>query len=883
MYFGIFLSRNIFPNRNTMRTKYTLSTSQKLSWLLISFLILAPSLVQAQSEPFQCDYSAYLFQYADVYAIDLASGRSYLVAESIVPGKINATAYNPKDGYIWGSTSEPGQSIVRIGKDFSTELYTFPELPSGNRYVGDINADGIYYMRAGSATYHAIDLNPESPNYLQYLGSSDLSKKINIHDWAFNAVDNKLYTVERKTNILYRISIATGNVEELGVVPILSGLEYTYGAVYFDGSGNFYVSANQTGSVYIINEVQHISNGEISSNIFAYGPASASNDGARCPTAPVPQEDCANGVDDDGDGLIDCQDPACSGIQACPVTYTATANGGGLESNDRLANLIANRNFQRAKNNYTFSTDAAARVKKSSAYKTKRTTAKGDIELSSLVPLGVIGEDEVVESSPADLLDLTNASAIYSVDYLQGQENIAAMMVIKTDERVYEHSKFICDRFLGAQLLSVSNIKLREHDFIKSIIRQPDGSTEFALTFSGRLNPDNQFIIESHWNIDAYRPDSAYYNFQIWSNTIDDLLYLAEEVLSLLEVNHTISSYIGSRPPEVFVKSAKYNNGMIDLQLVNNNNSEVLQIEGGLKRTETSEADTYSFDTPLNGYLDSVRITSGSLFDFGFRIRSEKGNTPDDLFVADAPWGLDQSAETSYVDLYEVNQNETSYSGDGYRVERNIRLQGRTSEYLGVYRALCPRFTPVDLSDYSNLIFEASGTGPMQVKLLKGNGMHYTALVTLETGNKTFALGAGDFDSNGTKNLDFSDLKVVSFELASDNGQEQRKELLLGNVEFTNQSPATHFVLDNTDKSLVMPNPVVESAMLYFYEENAGNATFNLFSMGGRNLSSHRQQMETRKGQNEIVIQRKALPPGIYPYKLESSSGGDWSGWIMVR
>ena len=41
----------------------------------------------AQNEPFNCDYNAYLFQYNDVYAIDLASGSAYNVASDITPGK----------------------------------------------------------------------------------------------------------------------------------------------------------------------------------------------------------------------------------------------------------------------------------------------------------------------------------------------------------------------------------------------------------------------------------------------------------------------------------------------------------------------------------------------------------------------------------------------------------------------------------------------------------------------------------------------------------------------------------------------------------------------------------------------------------------------------
>ncbi|GAB1855954.1 hypothetical protein MHTCC0001_07890 [Flavobacteriaceae bacterium MHTCC 0001] len=175
--------------------------------------------IYAQEAPFNCDYNAYLFQYNDIYAIDLASGNSYAVATDITEGIINAAAYNPADGYIWGSLSYPPKSIVRIGKDFSTLIFYVDELPTSNRYIGDINAEGIYYLKGGGTAYYTINLNPESDNYGQHIATLNLPKSINIHDWAFNAVDNMLYTVEKNTNYLYRINIATGTMTNLGEVP----------------------------------------------------------------------------------------------------------------------------------------------------------------------------------------------------------------------------------------------------------------------------------------------------------------------------------------------------------------------------------------------------------------------------------------------------------------------------------------------------------------------------------------------------------------------------------------------------------------------------------------------------------------------------------------
>jgi len=271
--------------------------------------------LQAQDIPFDCDYNAYLFQYNDVYAIDLASGNSYIVASDVTEGNINATGYNPTDGYIWGSLTSPSKTLVRIGKNFTTTTFYVDELPSGNRYIGDVSMDGVYYLKSGGTTYYKIDVHPESANYGEHIATENLSQGISIHDWAFNAVDGNLYTVEKNSNVLYRIDPTNGNIQSLGEVPILSGLNYTYGAVYFDVSGRFYVSANQTGTIYVIQNVQDLDGqNTMDSNLFAFGPSSASNDGARCPTAPVPQEICDNGIDDDGDGLVDCEDPSLLGL-----------------------------------------------------------------------------------------------------------------------------------------------------------------------------------------------------------------------------------------------------------------------------------------------------------------------------------------------------------------------------------------------------------------------------------------------------------------------------------------------------------------------------------------------------------------------------------------
>ena len=834
------------------------------------------SLAQEQM-PFNCDYNAYLFQENDVYALDLASGNSYLVKKDVTPGNVNAVGYNPADGFIWGSLSTPSKSIVKIGKNFETEVFYIPELPTANRYVGDVSATGVYYLKPGGSTGYRVNLNPNSDTYGKFISTFTLSSNINIHDWAFNAVDGLFYTVEKKTNKLYRIDPETGEALNLGVVPILDGLSYTYGAVYFDVEGRFYMSANQTGTVYVIQDVQNLEVGSImDSNLFAFGPSSSLNDGARCPTAPVPQEDCLNGLDDDGDGLTDCDDPSCSGVSECPVINpsVSTGNDGGLESNDRLSTLINKRNYLRTKNNYKFDKFTAKKIIKSAFYKQKSSKTSG-FSLIDLIPVDVLPETHTVESSPTDLLALTNATELFSVDYIRDTETIAVILATKTENGVYEHTKYICDRLLGAELLSVSTIEIKGQTFIKSIIKNTDGSKEFVLSFSGKLSEDTQnFEIESYWNIDQYQENQTYYNFQIWTNQIDDLIVLAEEALDLFEAQKNISSYTNAAPPPVFVKKGSYRNGSLALEIVNGNKSSSITYSAGFKRTETSTTNYSNETIALNGnYLNPIIINTGNIFDIGFRIENNLNETPDDLFMSDGPWGVDDSSDQTTVNEFKITQNEQSYSGDGYSVERNISLEATTSTYVAAYRAFTPRFKAVNLSNFDVLELDARGTGDLEITIIK-KGIttwenQFKSVITLSEDKTHFAIPLAHFISNSHQDIDLKDAVNIVFTMASDGEEEVQKSMYISDIEFTKGSLSTSDEVLEENATLLFPNPMKTNSEIRFYSEVNTETDIEIYNTAG--ILVKKLIVTTTIGNNTFTINRNGLTSGLYFIKISNN------------
>lgn len=852
--------------------KQTIPYSISLSFLAI----ILSTFLNAQEQPFNCDYNAYLFQANDVYALDLASGNSYLVKKDVTPGSVNAVGYNPADGYIWGSLSAPSKSIVKIGKNFETEIFYIPELPTANRYVGDVSATGVYHLKPGGSTAYRVDLNPESDTYGKFLSTFTLSSNLNIHDWAFNAVDGLLYTVEKNTNKLYRVDPESGVVLNLGVVPILNGLKYTFGAVYFDVEGRFYVSANQTGTVYMIEDVQNLEVGStINSNLFAFGPSSSLNDGARCPTAPVPQEDCLNGLDDDGDGLTDCDDPSCSGVSECPVIdpEVSTGNDGGLESNDRLSSLVHKRNYLRIKNNYKFNKFAAKKLVKSPLYK-KATSKKSDFTLIDLIPMDVLPDTYAVESSPLDLLQITNATELFSVDYIKGTETVAVILATKTENGVYEHTKYICDRLLGAELLSVSTIELRGETFIKSIIKNTDGSKEFVLSFSGKLSEDNHnFQIESHWNIDKYEENKTYYNFQIWTNQIDDLVVLAEEALELFDVQKSISSFTNAAPPPVFVKKGTYKNGSLALEIINGNKSSSITYAGGFKRTESSTTQYSNETISLNGnYINPISINTGNIFDIGFRIENDTNETPDDLFMSDGPWGADDSSDSTTLTNFEITQNDHIYSGNGYRVERNISLEATTSSYVSAYRAFTPRFKSVDLSDFDVLEFNAKGTGDLEITVVK-KGIttwenQFKSVITLTDNETHFAIPLAHFTTNLNQEIDLKDAVSIVFTMASDGSEVVQMSMSLSDIQFTQKALSVGEEVLNENVTLLFPNPMKTSSEIRFYSEVNTETEVGIYNTAG--ILVKKLYLSTSIGNNTFTINRNGLSSGLYFVKISN-------------
>jgi fimbrial isopeptide formation D2 family protein/uncharacterized repeat protein (TIGR01451 family) len=242
-----------------------------------------------EQSPFACVSNApgLLFQGipASMSSVDLVTGE-YESDDAIFPRNINATGYNVLDGYIYGytTTTEPFE-MVRVGPDGAVQsLGPIPGV-AGAFHIGDVDLDGHYWLSNGT-TWYEVDLVPDSPTYRTVLDSGPVTGLAagvtGGADWAYVPGGGDylygVFTGADGNGVLYGFNMVTEEYESFGSlgVPISP-----VGAVYADADGFLYSSSNADGRIFRIDVA------DVTATLFAQGPGSAQNDGARCATSPI--------------------------------------------------------------------------------------------------------------------------------------------------------------------------------------------------------------------------------------------------------------------------------------------------------------------------------------------------------------------------------------------------------------------------------------------------------------------------------------------------------------------------------------------------------------------------------------------------------------------
>ncbi len=606
-----------------------------------------------------------------------------------------------------------------------------------------------------------------------------------------------------------------------------------------------------------------------------------------------PGSDCdvSNAMGDcDGDGVVngsDC-DPADPSILGpggdcttsgglagtldvncyCIANSGGTSSGGdgGLESNSRLAQKIAQRNYRMKRDNSNL---YHQRINGNIPFAQVGTPGKSsDIVLGSLIPTQLWGA-YVAESTPIGLVDITNATEVLGVDYYMDGLRTAVALVLRSENGVYEHSKYVCDRLDGAQLTNIVHTPIMGKDFITYEILNLQGETEYALSFSGHIQAGG-VVLENHWNLDDYPASEEYINFQIWASSQEKLQSLTTSVIENLNNQVPVMEYHITGIPQAFVRDGFYQNGALYLTIINKGPSTTLKVQGVLRRSETGENESYGDMLYLSEDTSRMyRLETGHFYDIGLQLNDQKGYH-DGLFMADGTWGVDEITEYAEVHDFEILPQEQSYGMASLQLERGVYCEASVKSYINIYRSLTPKWNPVDLTAYNSISFKARGSGRVELSIVRQGETEWSrqmrTVLTLSEDPVTYTLAFSDFFNYTTKE-DMSDIYMLVVTLLGEGETFSDKTLDLSDIRFHTVTTTATREESLSDHVVIYPNPTADIISI---ANLSHDVSVDIINGEGRIIM---QSSSLRRQDGTMDV--RMLSPGVYFLRIRSSEGGD--------
>ncbi|WP_298545058.1 DUF4114 domain-containing protein [uncultured Aquimarina sp.] len=566
------------------------------------------------------------------------------------------------------------------------------------------------------------------------------------------------------------------------------------------------------------------------------------------------------------------------------ATDVTSANDGGLESNGDLASLIAKRNFNRTKTNSIFNTK---KLQQPFQPKKKSYKSANNDDLSAYFPeTGLLGNETTYVSSPEDLIGITNAEAVFSVDYYQADSRVAAGLATITKGSIYDHSKTICDRLNSSKLLDVRTVMIKGHTIISTKIQRSSGEIEYALTFSIKEEASENEIY-SLWNIADY-PEGDYKNFQVWGGSVSQVANIANHIINEFVADKPLRSHeVMERVPDVFVKQGQYSNGKLTLQMINKQGASQMTFTSNIRKTELSEEENNIQTVTLSrSYHEQITLDTGYLFDIGFSIQGENTTKRDALYLADGPWGIDFQEQGAIIENFEVLEHTRIEKEGAYIIERSATVTGEVKETLNLFRNVLAGELTLDVSDYEALQFEMSTTKDVEVIMVTKDLTDWNHRLRFEIKanpeNKIYTINFSDFTNGNQSVTNIEDVRSIVFSIQGDYQTFSPFGINIQNTSFIQSN-----ILSTEDQSAVTvtkitnyPNPFSITTHIKIPKTVQGDMMITVVDMLGRIVRNEKLQMVTN---DEAVFESKNLKTGIYKYIITDSNNIKYQSSFMKK
>jgi uncharacterized repeat protein (TIGR01451 family) len=446
-------------------------------------------------------------------------------------------------------------------------------------------------------------------------------------------------------------------------------------------------------------------------------------------------------------------------------------------------------------------------------------------------------------STPADLLGITNANEIFAVDYLQTDNSRrAAILAIATDpQSVYEHTKVICDRLTGASLDEIRHIEIAGHKFILSKLVHPNGYIDYAVTFIATRTA-NGFTIDNRWYNEEYQlnGNNDVFNFQVWSVTPQFTKELVESILDEMsyagELNFRNAASVPGIP-QVYVQTGRYRNGKLLLNLVNKVGADEITLYGSKAIVENGNREWFSMKVSIpTTHTSEVEVPVGYIFDAGFSITNNVHSAKDVLYYADGPWFFDYDPGNAVVTDFRTSPETGIIHERSYNVERDATLRGSVSTWASLFRRLGPGTLPMDLTEYDQVAFKASGIGKVEVMLAKAGitawNEQYRKVITLNPVEREYFIDFRDLVTReGERGFTAEDVITVIFNPIGNGTMASTFEVNISNLHFTSSLFTAN---SNGIFYPTYPNPFRDQTTMEFAITNDNQVRIEVLNMYGQ-------------------------------------------------
>lgn len=571
------------------------------------------------------------------------------------------------------------------------------------------------------------------------------------------------------------------------------------------------------------------------------------------------------------------------GYLVCPPPPDPCGGGfdAGIESNANLADLLLQR---LTKIEYGMTTKIL---------KNSKSIFKGSLGLQDIFPsVGPMGS-RPVETTPFDILGISNATSAYAVDYnlalAKGDVRIASAFATTTNPPyIYEHTKAICDRLINAELDYISQVKIDDHYFFAAVLdKVEEGIKDYTIHFSV-YEIGSKFIVDSRWLIEEYEvPSSAtnVYNFQVWGSNFQNAIYLTELILEQFKAKGKVE-YLNKNsivPSLVYVKRGKYNhNGTIEL-IVNNEQVIADNITIRFKAREIQGGDRNEFvrTYQLNPGINTLIINTGILSDANVYLSSNNG-FKDEVFVSGGAYTYlngSSSKVTEFITNTFATISVNSLPKETMVLSGGVRVRGQLNDWITVFRSLTANTAPYDLSDFDAIRFTIRGYGKVQIRLeqdgIKNFDFHIKR-IELDGSEQIITIPFSEFKQiSGNSKLDPRLIRKISLMITkSENPSLTNLDVEFKNIMFLKKhgdETAGTEIPKEFKLAQNYPNPFNPSTLIEYTVAKPEHITIKIYNVLGKEVATLVNEVK-EPGVYSVRFDAGNLSSGIYFYKFQSAS-----------